>query len=121
MGAGFGLFAFANSAFSYLRLDRGLLRGRSLLGRIDVPVEQITRIVPVNLSYNQTVQLPWNRSARVFEVCTSNGPTGLFLSPVLYGASGIERLLDQVDVKPETVVENRVLGVFSRNSDYGKR
>lgn len=114
-----GVFAFANTAASKLKLDAGMLTGRSLLGHVDVRVDQISRIVPINLKYRRTFLMPWNRSARMFDVCTSRGPTGLFLSPNLYGEAPILALLDRMGVKPEARVEERILEAFSRNRNVG--
>ena len=119
--AALGIFAFANTAASYLRFEEGVLTGRSLLGRIDIPADEIARIVPINLSYRRSLLMPWKRSARMFDVCTSKGPSGLWLSPNLYGEAPIRALLERMHIKPETAVEDRVLDPFSRNRDYTTR
>lgn len=111
-----GAFAFANAAVSYLRVEGGMLTGRSLLGRVDIRVDEIARVTPINISYRRSLLMPWKRAANIFEVCDSKGPTGLWLSPRLYGEAPIRALLDEMRVRPETVVEYRVLDVLSRNS-----
>jgi len=116
-----GIFAFANTAASSLRVQAGVLTGRSLLGRIVVRVDEIERVVPIDISYRRSLLMPWKRSARMFDVCTSKGPTGLWLSPNLYGEAPIDALLEHMRIKPETAVENRVLDPFSRNRDYTTR
>ena len=57
----------------------------------------------------------------MFDVCTNDGPTGLWLNPNLYGEQGIQDLLQTMHIQPESVEEDRVLQVFSLNRDYGKR
>jgi hypothetical protein len=59
-----GIFVFANEAMASVRLDSGSLIGRSLLGRISVPVQQISKVVPINLRYRRTLLTPWNCPAR---------------------------------------------------------
>jgi len=126
--AALGLFAFANAAFASVRLDSGVLIGRSLLGRIAVRVDEITRIVPINLSYLPTPDWPLglllvmgrSRPARMFDVCTGDGPTGLWLNPNVYGKQAIQDLIRTMQIEPETVAEERFLQVFSLNRDYGK-
>ena len=112
------LFAFANTAASYVRVHDGTLTGRSLLGRIDVRVADIARVVPINLSYRRSLLFPWKRSARAFDVCTSTGPTGLWLSPKLYGQAPIRALLESIDIEPQTAIEDRILDPLSSNRDY---
>lgn len=64
------LFAFTNVAVARIRLQSGALSGRTLLGRVEVPVNEITKIVPVNLGYRGTrgAWIPWNRPVRAFDV-----------------------------------------------------
>jgi len=127
--AALGLFAFANAAFASIRFESGVLIGRSLLGRIAVRVDEITRIVPINLSYRPMPVWPlvglwlvmrWSRPARMFDVCTRDGPTGLWLNPNVYGEQAVQNLLRTMHIEPETVAEVRLLQVFSLNRDYGK-
>jgi hypothetical protein len=106
-----GLLIFANPAWSNLKLASGMLVGRSLLGRRAIPVDQITRIVPVRLTYQRTILMPWKRSAEMFDVCTKDGPTGLWLNPNLYGAAPIQNLVQAIGREPEGPVEDRVLEV----------
>jgi len=54
----------------------------------------------------------------MFDVCTSKGPSGLWLSPNLYGGAPISALLEHMHIKPETTVKYRVLDPLSRNRDY---
>ena len=115
-----GLLIFANPAWSSLRLDSGDLRGQSLLGRRVIPVAEIARIVPINLTYRRTPLMPWKRSVKVFEVCTKDGPSGLWLNPSLYGEEPVQRLIQALGVEPEGGVEDRSLDVFSMNRNYGR-
>lgn len=115
-----GLVIFANAAFASVQLEAGVLTGRSLLGRIAVRVDQISKIVPINLSYRRTLLMPWNRRAKMFDVCTIHGPTGLWLNPNVYGERPIEQLIHAVGVVPQADVENRVLDVLTLNRNYGK-
>ncbi len=64
--AALGVFSFANVAVATVRLDAGTLRGRTLLGRVAVPVDEITRIVPINLRYRRSLWTLWNRSSKMF-------------------------------------------------------
>jgi len=113
-----GLLIFANLAWSNLRLDSGVLRGRTLLGRRVVPVAEIARIVPVNLTYRRTPLMPWKRTAKMFDVCTKDGPSGLWLNPNLYGEQPVRRLIQALGVEPEGAVEDRFLDVSGMNRDY---
>ena len=115
-----GLFAFANTAASTFRLDGGTLTSRSLLTRVEVPVDQIARVVSIDLTYRRTILMPWNRTARMFEVCTSDGPTGLRLNPNLYGDRPLYTLLSQLHVGPETRIEIRVIDPSDKR-DHGNR
>ena len=115
-----GLLIFANPALSKLQLDSGFLTGKSLLDRRVIPVDQITRIVPVNLRYRRTLLMPWKRSAKMFDVYMKDGPTGLWLNPNLYGEEPIQRLIQAIGVEPEGAVEDRLLDVFSMNRNYGR-
>lgn len=116
-----GMFAFANAAGSYLRVEAGALTGRSLLGRVEIQVDEIARVVPINLSYRRALLMPWKRTARMFEVCTAKGPTDLWLSPYLYGEAPIDALLRHMHIEPETSVQDRVIDVFSRNRGSATR
>jgi hypothetical protein len=116
-----GLFAFANAATSHLSLEAGVLTGRSLLGRIDVRVDEIKRIVPITVTWRRTFPIVWMPTIRMFDVCGSDGPTGLWLNPNRYGEAQIARLLGEIHLKPEVSVEDRVLDIFSRNRDYTQR
>ena len=116
-----GIFAFANTAASTFRLDSGTLTGRSLLSRVEIPVDQITGVVPIDLTPLRTILMPWKRGARMYDVCTSNGPTGLRLNPYLNGDRPLYTLLRQIHVGPETRIEIRVLDPRSGNRDSGKR
>jgi hypothetical protein len=115
-----GALMFANAALARLRLESSVLTARSLLGRITVPVNQITRVVPINLSYRRSLLMPWKRSARMFDVCTHDGPTGIWLNPNVYGEGPIKSLIDAMHIEPDRLVEDRVLDVFSMNRNYGK-
>jgi hypothetical protein len=117
---GLGVLMFANQAVSRLQLESNVLSGRSLLSRITVPVNRITRIVPINLSYRRTFLMPWKRTASMFDVCTLDGSTGLWLNPNVYGPRPIQGLIEAMHIEPERVVEERVLDVFSMNRYYGK-
>jgi hypothetical protein len=119
--AALGLFAFANTAASTFRLDSGTLTGRSLLNRVEVPVDQITGVVPIDLTHLRTILMLWNRRARIYDVCTSSGPTGLRLNPYLYGDRPLYALLRQIHVGPETSIEIRVLDPRGGDRDYEKR
>ena len=114
-----GVLIFANTAMARIQLESGVLTGRSLLGRITVPVVEITRIVPINLSYRRTFLMPWKRSARMFDVCTRDGPTGIWLNPNAYGEGSIQGLIKAMNIEPDRAVEDRVLDVFSMNRKYG--
>jgi hypothetical protein len=111
---------FANAALARLQLESNVLIARSLLGKITVPLNQITRVVPVNLSYRRSVLMPLKRSARMFDVCTSDGPTGIWLNPNVYGDGPIQGLIEAMHIEPDRVAEDRVLDVFSMNRNYGK-
>jgi hypothetical protein len=113
-----GLVIFTNSALASLQLNQGVLSARSLLGRGQVDVDQITTVVPINLRYRRTLVMPWNRSAQMFEVRTQHGPTGFWLNPNVYGRQPIEGLLRAMRIEPETIVQNRFIDVFSTNRDY---
>ena len=115
-----GLLIFANPAFSKLQLDSGVLRGRSLLDRRVIQLRDITRIVPIRLTYRRTLLMPWKRSAEMFDVCAEDGPTGFWLNPNLYGVGPIQDLIQAIGIEPEAVVEDRVIEAFSVNRDYGR-
>lgn len=114
-----GLLIFGNPALSHLQFASGVLAGKSLLDRRVIQVDKITKIVPVNLTYRRTLLMPWKRSARMFEVCTEEGPTGLWLNPNLYGEEPIERLIQAIGIEPESRPEERILDAFSTNRKYG--
>lgn len=114
-----GLVIFTNSALARTQLNGGVLSARSLLGRGQIRVDQITAIVPINLRYRRTFPVMWNRSARMFEVRTRDGPTRFFLNPNVYGNQAIEDLLHAMQIEPESVVQDRFLDVYSTNRDYG--
>jgi hypothetical protein len=78
-------------------------------------------MAPINLRYRRTFLMPWNRSARMFEVRTQRGPTGVFLNPNVYGKQGIDDLLRAMRIEPEKTAQDRFLDVFSTNRDYGER
>lgn len=109
-----GAVIFANVALSRIQLASGVLSARTLLGRGQVRVDQITRVVPTNLSYERTLFTRWNRSARVFELRTDGGPVGFWLNPNVYGQHSIEALIRAIGIEPEAVVHDRTLRVEPR-------
>lgn len=114
-----GVVILANSSLSRLQLDSGVLSARSLLARSHVRIDQITKIVPINLSYRRTLYTLWNRSVAMFEVWTEKGPAPFWLNPHVYGQQAIQDLIGQLRIEPETVVRERVLEPFSLNRTMG--
>lgn len=116
-----GVVIFVNSAVARIDLDSGLLSARTLLGGGQVRIEQITKILPINIGYRRTPFTPWNRSARMFEVWTEKGPVPFWLNPNVYGEEAIQNLIRKLPVTPEAKVHERVLEPFSRNRSMGSR
>ena len=108
-----GVVIFANVALSRIRLVSGVLSARTLLGRGQVRVDQITKVVPTNLSFQRTLFTRWNRSARVFEVRTHGGPAGFWLNPNVYGQHKIEDLIRAIGIQPQALVQDRTLEPFT--------
>jgi len=114
-----GVVILVNSSLARLQLDSGVLQARSLLSRSHVRVDQITKIVPINLSYRRTIYTLWNRSAAMFEVWTEKGPAPFWLNPNVYGQQAIQDLIRELRIEPETAVRERVLEPFSLNRTMG--
>jgi len=104
-----GLLIFVNSAVARIQLESGILSASTLLGRRQVRVDQITKVVPIDLRYRRTVFTRWNRAARMFEVRTREAPVGFWLNPHVYGEHEVEQLLRAMGIEPDGGVEDRVV------------